>query len=411
MKQALGDAERHKASCVGHQQKCSQAIQRHKKEEHRLRTVEIDQARDAVMRKRDELDGITPQDGKLESLKKEVEEAEENLRHYEIQLRESNEELQEMHQAKIPLDNDAKAKRQLLENKKREVDDALEQVRESSKDRMEALKAKNEALSRIRNAEEDAEKVREEQQQQQETVNDFIEKASTISPRVSVDPGMTGKKIDRLLAKLHNDLQNYEAEVGGDSEQIHREAAEAKQAHIRAERHFDLLKQLQRSLMVALQERRARWKKFRSAITTRARSQFLYLLSERGYRGRMLIDHVGKELELQVEPDDSNKQSGRQTKTLSGGEKSFTTICMLLALWDAMGSPIRCLDEFDVFMDSVNRDISVQLLIDSARMSVGRQFILITPQAMGTVQSREDVKVIRLKDPERGQTALNIPGA
>jgi structural maintenance of chromosomes protein 6 len=38
-------------------------------------------------------------------------------------------------------------------------------------------------------------------------------------------------------------------------------------------------------------------------------------------------------------------QTGHKSKSLSGGEKSFSTICMLLALWDAMGSKIRCLDE------------------------------------------------------------------
>ena len=48
----------------------------------------------------------------------------------------------------------------------------------------------------------------------------------------------------------------------------------------------------------------------------------------------------------QIEPDiTKTNDKGRQTSTLSGGEKSFSTICLLIALWDAMGSPIRCLDE------------------------------------------------------------------
>ena len=47
----------------------------------------------------------------------------------------------------------------------------------------------------------------------------------------------------------------------------------------------------------------------------------------------------------QVEPDLTKTGKGREAKTLSGGEKSFSTICLLLSLWDAMGAPVRCLDE------------------------------------------------------------------
>lgn len=66
----------------------------------------------------------------------------------------------------------------------------------------------------------------------------------------------------------------------------------------------------------------------------------------------------------QVEPDINKGNSvGREAKTLSGGEKSFSQICFLLALWEAMGSPIRCLDEFDVFMDPVNRKTSIDMLV------------------------------------------------
>jgi structural maintenance of chromosomes protein 6 len=100
--------------------------------------------------------------------------------------------------------------------------------------------------------------------------------------------------------------------------------------------------------------------------------------------------------------------AGRQTKTLSGGEKSFSTICLLLALWDAMGSPIRCMDEFDVFMDNVNRASSMKLIIGAARRAVGRQYILITPQSMESVKDKGDVRIIKMADPERGQTALSF---
>lgn len=60
-----------------------------------------------------------------------------------------------------------------------------------------------------------------------------------------------------------------------------------------------------------------------------------------------------------------------------------------------MGSPIRCLDEFDVFMDNVNRDMSIAIMVDAARRSVGRQFILITPNSMDRVPDAGDVKKFR----------------
>lgn len=78
----------------------------------------------------------------------------------------------------------------------------------------------------------------------------------------------------------------------------------------------------------------------------RAKVTFTYLLSERAFRGHILVDHKDGKLDISVEPDMArNSDKGRQTKTLSGGEKSFSTICLLLSIWEAMGSPIRCLDE------------------------------------------------------------------
>lgn len=119
------------------------------------------------------------------------------------------------------------------------------------------------------------------------------------------------------------------------------------------------------------------------------------------------MDHKGKTLDINIEPDFTKaSDAGREARTLSGGEKSFSTICLLLSIWEAMGSPIRCLDEFDVFMDNVNRASSMSMMIQAARRAVGRQFILITPQSMGNVEMGDDVRVHKMSDPERGQGVL-----
>ena len=48
-------------------------------------------------------------------------------------------------------------------------------------------------------------------------------------------------------------------------------------------------------------------------------------------------------------------------KVLSGGERSFVTVCYLLALCKKLQSSFHALDEFDVFMDNVNRGVSPTL--------------------------------------------------
>jgi structural maintenance of chromosomes protein 6 len=50
-----------------------------------------------------------------------------------------------------------------------------------------------------------------------------------------------------------------------------------------------------------LRNRRNRWEQFRAHISSRAKAQFTYLLSERSFRGRLLADHKGKLLDLQVD--------------------------------------------------------------------------------------------------------------
>ena len=71
-----------------------------------------------------------------------------------------------------------------------------------------------------------------------------------------------------------------------------------------------------------------------------------------------------------------------------------------------MSVPFRCLDEFDVFMDMVNRTSSMKLLIHISKMQKSSQFILITPQSMGDIVSSREVTITKMKAPERNQPTI-----
>merc|ERR1711939_211519 len=122
----------------------------------------------------------------------------------------------------------------------------------------------------------------------------------------------------------------------------------------------------------------------------------------------MGFKHEEEKLELRVHTNDMGLKAKRNKdlSTLSGGEKSFSTICLLLALWQSAGCPIRGLDEYDVFMDAANRRIATKMLIDTARASNDVQMILISPNAIQNYVDDAGVKVIRIADPQRGQGVL-----
>lgn len=117
---------------------------------------------------------------------------------------------------------------------------------------------------------------------------------------------------------------------------------------------------LKQSLTLRIQ----RWHDFRRHIALRTKLMFQHNLANRGYFGKVLFDHEKQKLELKVQTDDAAATQGlnKDTKSLSGGEKSFSTICLLLALWEAIGCPIRCLGKFlSVYIPVSSGDDSLQM--------------------------------------------------
>ncbi|KAF8527504.1 P-loop containing nucleoside triphosphate hydrolase protein [Hysterangium stoloniferum] len=241
----------------------------------------------------------------------------------------------------------------------------------------------------------------------QKEFEEWSEKAEQIGPQV--EKPRKADFIYRQIESVQKALAQHERQQGASPEEISMERDNAKIALDTHKRQLKEVSNLNKALKTSLAIRMSKWITFRQHIALRCKYQFQHHLFTRGYYGKVIFDHNECTLNLKVQTEDQagTQSKDKDPKSLSGGEKSYSTICLLLALWESIQCPIRCLDEFDVFMDAANRRISMKMMIEAANTS-DKQYILITPQDMSYVAFSSSVRVHRMLDPERNQNSLNF---
>ncbi len=134
---------------------------------------------------------------------------------------------------------------------------------------------------------------------------------------------------------------------------------------------------------------------------------FTNYLHSRNFTGHLKFDHAEEKLDIIVHTNKS-KEASKDLKSLSGGERSYSTVAFLLSLWSIVECPILFLDEFDVFMDQINRDFAMELIVNAAKDNMNGQYVFLTPQEMGKVKPDEFVKMFKMPDPKRNIDLMPI---
>ncbi|XP_046453349.1 structural maintenance of chromosomes protein 6-like [Daphnia pulex] len=225
--------------------------------------------------------------------------------------------------------------------------------------------------------------------------------------------------VTKSLKNLYSELRQLEKEVVAQEKELGSRDhvfAEYRRRKVDYERAYLEVTRVQSSLgkMMDMSKKRKDFiSVFRDCIESRTFKIFRALLRTRHYSGKISFDHSKKTLSMIVVPpgrDESSQPAkrGRESgatdiRSLSGGERSFTTICFILSLWEATESPFRILDEFDVFMDHVNRSLCMELLVTEASEKSGRQFVFLTPLGVDNQQlnNMNDLFIFRMDDPDR----------
>ncbi|KPI35945.1 Structural maintenance of chromosomes protein 6 [Cyphellophora attinorum] len=396
-------------TCQSKLDEARNALSRHSKDQVRLKTAKqtADQLREE---KQSECDQDNIAGGVLDTLKAALEECKSSLDTqgtlYQDCVTGNDSAKNELRIAQQEA-ADAKHQTAILQAS---VDALRKEAQNADQARMAAIAAANVCQNKITGLQNDKRLFEGNLATQEEDLTSLVEQAEAQgSARVPIPEGETSVSLDQKFERLHAQLTRAERNLGGSHIQLATAATEALDEYKRSSDHYMGLKNLYETLKGSLKTRKERWELFRKYIGRSARSGFIVQLSQRGFRGKLTIDHTQHKLDVKIEPDLTLKDAaGRAVKTLSGGEKTYTQICLLLALWEAMGSPIRCLDEFDVYMDALNRGKTIAMIQEIARQSQGKQYIMISPGSRADITRAPDVKAFEVAPPERGQQRLGF---
>ena len=181
-------------------------------------------------------------------------------------------------------------------------------------------------------------------------------------------------------------------------EEVNDELSDKRRRLVKLERGTESTRKIVNKLRAGLKKRT-------EAVATKAAEtaknvshRFNWHMQRKGHAGQIKVNYVEMKLTIHVTDSDKTKAI-TDTRIMSGGERSYSTLAFNLALGDESDSPFRAMDEFDVFMDAVNRRISIDTLLEFARIDhFDKQFLFITPQDISAVDAQaEDIKIQRMR--------------
>jgi chromosome segregation ATPase len=243
--QEFDTLEQERRRCQNELSQAKQAIVRWKRDGERLR-IAAQRAEDSVEAKKNEIEASRPQDGKLQELERQVQEVQEELRALNASYEDSV-------IAKDRLDDIAKERKAKMDEASSQLEEAkarLEKARirceKIETDRNQALLEKNEAFAAIDSSKNIVVRMRQNRDEQQQTVDEYLEQAGQVCDRVPVDPGVNLAILDERVARLNEDLARAEREAGGSREELTEAWAIAQREFVSARRELNDLRRLER---------------------------------------------------------------------------------------------------------------------------------------------------------------------
>ncbi|KAF0290189.1 Structural maintenance of chromosomes protein 6 [Amphibalanus amphitrite] len=278
-----------------------------------------------------------------------------------------------------------------LDEARAAVQAKLDEVGElrSQQDAVDTLKSKLRRLQDMLDAREQKLMELTESVNQQEEVTRQATATATANGGERTNPTKTVQELQNRIVGLSRTLEDDSRQPKMSAEEAMDRFQTEQLKYQQVEEQIDSWKTALDTLAQMMNERDEKLKNLRTSLGSRVTSHFHTILEARGFGGRLDFQHQNQKLEIEVSPGrlDGGGQTARATCQLSGGERSFSTIAFLMAMWSVVVSPFRMLDEYDVFMDDANRRLGHDMLVTNA-LALKSQFAFFTP--LSIMGSHED---------------------
>lgn len=211
----------------------------------------------------------------------------------------------------------------------------------------------------------------------------------------------TQSEIRLELTKVSRKILAAEQSLGVSHAEAVRIFEKNREAYKIGQERYSKVEEALRMLENSINQRLQNFKLAQRMTCFDADFDFRASLKVRKFSGNLSFSNEQKTLDIFILTP--NDEIPRKVDNLSGGEKSFSQMALLLATWKPMRSRIIALDEFDVFMDQVNRKIGTSLIVKKLKDNPRTQTIIITPQDIGKITDidSDGVRIHKIRDPER----------
>jgi len=292
-----------------------------------------------------------------------------------------------------------------MEQKNEEILQTIEEYRNK-----QGLTRKYEIL--VQQKENELSRVKEEVAALEKVVHQAIIAANGQTQNVRTDTDLSYEEVNRRMNQKKKELDTETQKLGEmDAHAIKQNYLEYLNTFKDKEKEINISQRCFTSLQKGLKRRMEMWKEIRYKWSQAVSEMFGTYMSQKGHSGKIVFDFDSGQLNFDIHMSTHGKSVHiKDMKSLSGGEKSYTTVSFLLAIWELVETPFRAVDEFDVFMDNMYRKTAMDLILDAAKKKHNtKQLIVITPQDTSIIKNDpEYIKIIQMRPPQRDENQRSM---